>query len=95
MFFIMNIMLAIIYSNFKSFFEQQIEDKEEIRLKFFVEQFNTFSEGKDYLNEVQMFKCFLLIHSLANCDNKDKLSAEELEFVEAELQKSGEAKDFR
>ena len=37
MFIILNLMLAIIYSNFKSYFEQQIEDKEEIRLQFFAE----------------------------------------------------------
>lgn len=52
MFIIMNIMLAIIYSNFKSYFEQQIEDKEEIRLSFFVEQFKQISGNADYLDLV-------------------------------------------
>ena len=86
MFIILNLVLAIIYSNFKSYFEQQIEDKEEIRLQYFGDQFRLISQGQDHLDEVQMFKMFLLIHSLAMNNNSDKLTADEEANVISELQ---------
>lgn len=86
MFIILNLVLAIIYSNFKSYFEQQIEDKEEIRLQYFGDQFRLISQGQDHLDEVQMFKMFLLIHSLAMNNNSDKLTSDEEANVISELQ---------
>jgi hypothetical protein len=39
LFLIMNLLLAIIYSNFKARFEQQIQNKDELRANFFYDRF--------------------------------------------------------
>ena len=81
MFIILNLMLAIIYSNFKSLFEKQIEDMQDTRNQYFYEQFYKLSKGNEYLDEIQMYKCFLLIHGLVNRKASVKLSPEEEEQI--------------
>ena len=90
MFTIMNLMLAIIYSNFKNYFELAIEDMEEIRSNYFAEKFKLYSGGEDYLDEIQMYKTFILINALTLGDDSDQIDKEQEEFIEAEFSKSDE-----
>jgi len=53
LFLIMNLLLAIIYSNFKTRFEEQIEDRAEMRTIFLFDQFHNIIKDKserEYMN---------------------------------------------
>ena len=64
LFLLMNLLLAIFYSNFKNRFE----DAEDlgVKSKFFYDYFCKFdSDDKGYLTQNETYKMFMLIHGLA------------------------------
>jgi len=87
MFFIMNLLLAIIYSNFKSYFEQQIENKEDIRRSFLFDKFQCLAKETDHLDKIQMYKFFVLIHSLVAGCNQDQFEDDEDLQISRDLSK--------
>ena len=77
LFFVMNLLLAVIYSNFKSYFEQQIENMDDTRSQYLSDKFKALSSGQEYLDKMQMYKFFLLIHSLVQGNDQDRFEASE------------------
>ena len=75
MFIILNLLLAIIYSNFMNYFQQQVEDKEELRMDYLNESFDRLSMDKDHLEEIEMYKMFILLNALALGDNSDQVDS--------------------
>mmetsp|Transcript_13614 Transcript_13614/g.21305 ORF Transcript_13614/g.21305 Transcript_13614/m.21305 type:complete len:136 (+) Transcript_13614:673-1080(+) len=59
LFLLMNLLLAIFYSNFKSRFESKIVHSEEKRSEFLFSEFNKLAGPKEYLNKQETFKLFL------------------------------------
>ena len=64
LFLILNLLLAIIYSNFKNHFESQIGNREEDRTKFLYEKFKYHADGEEHLDETKMYKYFVMIHAI-------------------------------
>lgn len=64
LFLMMNLLLAIFYSNYKIRFEQNIEEFEVHRNNYLHGQFVSFGGDKGYLNEFETFKMFMMIHYL-------------------------------
>ena len=83
----MNLLLAIIYSNFKSYFEQQIENKEDIRRSFLFDKFQCLAKETDHLDKIQMYKFFVLIHSLVAGCNQDQFEDDEDLQISRDLSK--------
>jgi hypothetical protein len=66
LFLLMNLLLAIFYSNFKMRFERKIESSEDKRSQFLFSEFQKMADGKGYLDKNHTYKMFLLIHELAS-----------------------------
>lgn len=64
LFLIMNLVLAIFYSNFKNRFHEHIESNEERRSAYLYKLFKSFAGDKDYLTKDESFLFFCEIHNL-------------------------------
>lgn len=82
---LMNLLLAIFYSNFKFRVEEAIDKKEEKRNRYLYDHFICYGGEKGYLNKNETYCMFMLIHSLINTTNSDIT----LEDASAELNTSG------
>lgn len=65
LFLLMNLLLAIFYSNFKMRFEQNLEKSDEDRSDYLFMQFKKFGGDKGHLNQKETYKMFMMIHGLA------------------------------
>ena len=65
LFLMMNLLLAIFYSNFKFRFEQNIGNSEEKRSDYLFTQFEKYGGKKGYLTNQETYKLFMVIHGLA------------------------------
>ena len=65
LFLMMNLLLAIFYSNIKFRFEQNIGKSEEKRSDYLFSQFEKYGGKKGYLNPSETYKLFMVIHGLA------------------------------
>ena len=76
LFLLMNLLLGVIYSNFKTRFEDA-EDLNEERREYLYDQLIHMGGGKGYLRPNETYKMFMMIHGLAT--NSDQtISDEEL-----------------
>jgi len=65
LFLIMNLLLAIFYSNFKIRFRQKVENNNEKRSEYLLKEFIKYGgKQKGYLNKDEMYTFFLVIHNL-------------------------------
>ena len=64
LFLMMNLLLAIFYSNFKTRFEEKFVRFEKKRSMYLYEQFTKIAGGKKHLTEFETYKLFVVIHSL-------------------------------
>jgi two pore calcium channel protein len=72
LFLMMNLLLAIFYSNFKLRLEEKIEGSAKRRHNFLHAKFIEFGGSKGYLTKMETFRMFLLIQSVcAMADIKD------------------------
>ena len=90
LFLIMNLLLAIIYSNFKTRFEESIEGKEDARTTYLYDQFcNIIKDDKrDHMKEHEMYQFFMVIHSLVENNYQDEFDEEEERAVKQEINKA-------
>lgn len=73
MFFMMNFLLAIIYSKFKDRIENKLDSEKHERLQFLKEQFKLYAmPGTNFLDITGMYKYFIMIHSVVNKKHQDK-----------------------
>lgn len=80
LFLMMNLLLAIFYSNFKNRFEGDIGKFEDVRNEYLLEKFNEFGGTKGYLITVETFRYFLMIHCLVTQQSFDLIP--DLEFLQ-------------
>ena len=73
LFLMMNLLLAIFYSNFKTRFAEKIDKSEKKRSLYLYEQFTKIGGNKDYLTEFETYKLFVVIHCLITQTNYDIL----------------------
>ena len=66
LFLFMSLVLAIFYSNFKIRYENKIEKDAKKRNEFLYSKFEEFGGSKGFLIQIEVFKMFLMIHSLAS-----------------------------
>ena len=71
LFLMMNLLLAIFYSNFKSRFEENLGSLEDDRSKYLMEQFKKFGGDKGHLTQKETYKMFMMIHGLATLTNQE------------------------
>ena len=74
LFVVMSLLLAIIFNKFKDNLEADLESAQTVRTDYLKRRFYDISEGRDYLNKVEMYKFFIIIHSLVKGDYQDKFS---------------------
>ena len=86
LFLFLNLLLAIIYSRFRKHQEDSILDNEKARGEYLLNKFMEISKGKDHLNKPEMYKFFILLHSLVVDDDQDEFDKKEDDLL---------AKDFK
>lgn len=79
LFLMMNLLLAIFYSNFKLRFEQNLEKSDEDRSDYLFKQFMRFGGDKGFLTQKESYKMFMMIHGLATGTNQE-IEDEEVEL---------------
>ena len=67
----MNLLLAIFYSNFKTRFSEKIDRSEKKRSQYLYDQFTKIGGNKGYLTEFETYKLFVVIHSLVTQTKQD------------------------
>ena len=67
----MNLLLAIFYSNFKQRFEETLGKGEQERSEYLYNKFKEFGGNEEYLDQMQTYKMFMMIHGLATNTNQD------------------------
>jgi hypothetical protein len=70
LFLVMNLLLAILYSNYKAKFEQGIIKTSHVRLDYFYGRFNIYGEKREFLTQNETYLLFMDIHSLVKRDDK-------------------------
>lgn len=92
LFLFMNLLLAIIYSNFKFKIESNLEAKIKKRNQYFHTRFEEVAKThgeEQYLDKVGMFKFFIIINSLVTGNNHDVFQGGiEDDMIEQELEKN-------
>ena len=71
LFLCMNLLLAIFYSNFKQRFEETLGKGEQERSEYLYNKFKEFGGNEEYLDQMQTYKMFMMIHGLATNTNQD------------------------
>ena len=74
LFLFLNLLLAIIYSRFRKHQEDSIIDNEKARGDYLLKKFMEISQGNDHLSKPEMYKFFILLHSLVINDDQDEFS---------------------
>lgn len=91
LFLLMNLLLAIFYSNYKKRYENSISELEETRSKYLNDKFNELDkENKGYLDKQEGFQMIQEIHSLDKSSRgKFTISKEDFETLFHELDADG------
>lgn len=71
LFLLMNLLLAIFYSNFKNRFEEKLGKQDEERSDFLHLEFMKFGGDKGYLDQKETYKMFMMTHGLATFTNQE------------------------
>jgi len=71
LFLMMNLLLAIFYSNFKNRFERKLLKSEQRRSDYLYSMFQELAQGKDHLNQQELYLMFVRIHGLATLTDQD------------------------
>lgn len=78
LFLMMNLLLAIFYSNFKLRFEEKIDSFQKDRHEFLYDQYLYFGGKKGYLNQIETFRMFLMLHCLVKGSSPKDIPDQEM-----------------
>jgi len=69
--FLMNLLLAIFYNNFKFRFEMNLEKSDQKRSEYLSTKFIEFGGDKGHLDQKETYRMFVMINGLATSKNQD------------------------
>ena len=76
LYFLMNLLLAVFYSNYKNRVEQSINKYEDVRENYLLSKFNDYDNGKGYLTKEECSRLVVYLMTLDPAHNEENIDVE-------------------